>query len=164
MTSETPNFVMGTSSFIGQHAYLLFSAVTVGLAATFVFVLLRTLLRKEWLAAAIFLVVLTTPDASQFAAAGPWFAFGANLVAAVIILFVLMRFGLVALAALTVCTGIFGFSTITFQYSWFTGYGYASLLMIAALAFYGFKTSLGGRPALSFSAMEGESGSRSAIS
>jgi serine/threonine-protein kinase len=164
MTSVTLNFVMGTSSFIGQHAFLLFSSVTIGLAATFLFVLLRTLLRKEWLATAIFIVVLTTPDSSQFSAAGPWFSFGANLVASVIILFTLMRFGLVALAALCVCTGIFGFSAITFQYSWFTGYGYASLLLIAALAFYGFKTSLGGRPVLSFSSIDGEPGPRSTIS
>ena len=80
-----------------------------------------------------------------------------------IILFVAVRFGLVAFAALASVTVIFGFTPITFQVSWYAGYGYAALLLIAALALYGFKTSLGGRPALSFAAMEGEPGSRSTI-
>ena len=32
--------------------------------------------------------------------------------------------------------------------AWYAGFGYAALLMIAALALYGFRISLGGRPIL----------------
>jgi hypothetical protein len=48
------------------------------------------------------------------------------------------------------------FFPITFDTSWYAGYGYAALFLIAAIAFYGFHTSLGGRPMLEFSAVETE--------
>jgi serine/threonine-protein kinase len=152
---------IGTSSFIAGQAFMGSVAVTAALAMTFIFLLLRSLLRKDWLAASVVVLILTTPDPGQFAAAGPWLAIGLNLISAIIIFFVGMRFGLVAFAAMGVVTNIFATDIITLQASWYAGYGYAALFLIAALAFYGFRTSLGGQPALKFSPIDAEPESRS---
>jgi serine/threonine-protein kinase len=160
-TFANPGLALGTSYFIGVRALDMSISIALALNATFIFLLVRTLFRRDWLAVAVTILVMTTPDSSQFAAAGPLSSIAMNMIAAVIIVFVQVRIGLVALAALIIVTGIFSFHPITFQNTWYAGYGYAALLMIAALALYGFKTSLGGRPALSFSAIDVESGPRS---
>jgi uncharacterized membrane protein len=80
----------------------------------------------------------------------------ANLLAAALILAVQLRFGLLALATCSIVFGASNFTPTTLQSFWYAGYGYAVQLLIVALAFYGFRTSLGGRVLLNFSDMDKE--------
>jgi hypothetical protein len=137
-------------------AFFIPSTVIAGLFQLFFFLFLRTLLRKDWLAGLVWILVFALPDPIQLAAAGVWLALIPNIAMAVLLLFVQMRFGLVALTTSSVVFGMSGFIPMTLDASWYAGYGYATLLLIAALAFYGFRTSLGGRPLLTFSAIDTE--------
>jgi len=63
--------------------------------------------------------------------------------------FVLIRFGLVALASVSFVSGLFGNYPITWHLSaWYAPSGIFAIAMVAALAIYGFRTTLEGRPVL----------------
>jgi hypothetical protein len=72
------------------------------------------------------------------------------VVISLLLYFVLKRSGLVAFMATLFIMGVFTTFPMTFQTSaWYAGYGYAALAVVGAVALYGFKTSLGGRPLVS---------------
>jgi sterol desaturase/sphingolipid hydroxylase (fatty acid hydroxylase superfamily) len=111
----------------------------------FVLVLLRGLLRKEWAAAAAFVLLFTFLFAagSQFAPV----VLATSLIYWGLLVFLLTRFGLLAFAAQGFFSGIFRIFPLTTQSSaWYAGISLAGILLMAAIAFYGFYTSLGGRP------------------
>jgi len=61
----------------------------------------------------------------------------------------LIRFGLLAVVAAGVFNDILGSFPLTTQMSsWYAGMSLAGILLMAAIAFYAFYTSLGGRPVL----------------
>ena len=136
------------------------TALTVGtllaLAAFFLFLLLRMLLRRDWLTGSVWILVLSLSDPTYLAAAGLWTALIVGIVQSIITLFVMMRFGLVAMTVSTVVFSLSSFFPITFDASWYAGYGYTTLVLILAIAFYGFHTSLAGQSMLTFPAMDTE--------
>jgi hypothetical protein len=108
----------------------------------FILVLLRALLRKEWAAAAILIliavVVVGTRDPALTVASAVWVGW---------VVFLLTRFGLLAGIANRVLYGILvAFPLTTDGRSWYAGISLTGILLMAALTFYGFYTSLGGRP------------------
>jgi serine/threonine-protein kinase len=120
-------------------------AMFFALATAMVFFLLRTVLRKEWLAAAAYVLLWSVPAyLSGGLISG---VFGLVLAAAEI--FVFLRFGLLAL----VFANYFGHSLqfpLTTDFSaWYAGTSLFVLLCLAALAMYGFRIALAGRPAFS---------------
>jgi len=59
----------------------------------------------------------------------------------------LIRFGLLAVVAAGVFNDILGSFPLTTQMSsWYAGMSLAGILLMGAIAFYAFYTSLGGRP------------------
>jgi hypothetical protein len=68
--------------------------------------------------------------------------------------FVMLRFGLLALVTNAVVFNILHFPLTTQWSAWYSGIGLAGILLIAALALYGFYTSLGGRPAFGGAVIE----------
>jgi serine/threonine-protein kinase len=123
------------------------------LAILFVLFLLRALLRKEW-AAAVALVLLFT----VFFAAQSQFApvdLVTGLIDGGLIVFLLIRFGLLAIVAQGFFVNVLSGIPLTTQMSsWYAGIGLAGILLLAAMAFYGFYTSLGGRPVFGGAAFE----------
>jgi serine/threonine-protein kinase len=149
---------LGTTAFIGQLAYFLTFNVVIGLAELFLFLFLRSVLRRDLLAGLVW-VLLVAPSIAGLGL-GPLVAIAGALSAA-LLLFVPMRFGLVALTTGSIVFWIIHFVPFTFDAAWYAGYGYAALVMIAALAVYGFRTSLGGRPLLNSPAADADgAGSR----
>jgi serine/threonine-protein kinase len=121
---------------LGAFAYLL------------LFVLLRMLLRNDWLAIATLLAVRDL----SFLAWSPWIQVIATLAVDGLLLFVLMRFGLLGGMAMGIIEGFFNVP-MTFQTSaWYAAPGFVALFLIAAISLYAFRTSLGNRPALDLSA------------
>jgi len=123
------------------------------LAILFVLFLLRALLRKEWAAAVAFVLLFTVFFAaqSQFA---PVVVVGA-LIYWGLIVFLLIRFGLLAIVAQGFVNGLLSAGPLTTQGSaWYAGISLTGILLMAALAFYGFYTSLGGRPVFGGAAFE----------
>jgi hypothetical protein len=112
----------------------------------FVLFLFRTWLRKEWAAAVAFAIFF----AVFFGYSGGPFVVAWNLVFSLATVFLLIRLGLLALMA----QGVFRFCLLdsfpltTHGSLWYAGISLAGILLMATMAFYGFYTSLGGRPVL----------------
>jgi serine/threonine-protein kinase len=147
-TLRTPNLnaVLRTGTFISS---LFAQLAQVTLVFTLGFILfvffLRLLVRHDWPAIVIAALILTTTDTAFIQ--NPWTIGPFVLISNICIFFVLVRFGLVAFfsGALALLTFVNAETGALQASAWYSGYGFAALLFTAALTFYGFHTSLGGR-------------------
>ena len=136
---------LGARAIISDLSLSLGPVLVIPLALLFVLVLLRALLRKEWAAAAAFVLLFTFLEAalSQFAPV----VLAISLIYWCLLVFLLIRFGLLAFAAQGVFNGILGNFPLTTQSSaWYAGISLTAILLMAAIAVYAFFISLGGRP------------------
>jgi serine/threonine-protein kinase len=136
---------LGARTTIAATASFLMGSPVFWLAALFILFLLRTLLRRQWLAAVTFVILL-----SIFIAATTEFELVVSmggLVFACVAVFLLTRFGLLTVVTNYVFYSILEtFPLTTHGSSWYAGISLSGILLMAAIAFYGFYTSLGGRP------------------
>ena len=117
----------------------------------FVLVLLRVLLRKQWAAV---VTVLFFPALGIIGSRDPGLAVSV-LVFASVALFLLIRFGLLALVANYVLWYLLTNFPLTIEASaWYAGISLVGILLMAAIAFYGFYNSLGGRPVFGSAVLE----------
>ena len=137
---------LGARAIIADLAIALPADLFIPLIFLFVLFLFRALLRREWAAAvacvlffSVFLA-LGSPDVPI------------NLVRWLIVtglsVFLLIRFGLLALVAQGFLYGPLSniFPLTTQMSSWYAGFSLAGILLVAALTLYAFYISLGGRP------------------
>jgi len=137
--------LLGARAIVADLAIASILATFFWLGALFVLFLLRTLLRKEWVAAVAWVLLFTSVDLvnSEF---HPVLEVGA-LIFFGLAVFVMIRFGLLALVANFMVYSVLRTFPLTTQGSvWYSGISLAGILVIAALALYGFYSSLGGRP------------------
>jgi Protein kinase domain len=135
---------LGARTIVADVALSLMQAPFFWLTALFVLFLLRVLLRKQW-AAAVAWVLLPTVLVAAVSRFDPVEVLGA-LIFFGLAVFVMIRFGLLALVANFMVYSILTTYPLTTQGSaWYAGISLAGILLIAAMAFYGFYTSLGGR-------------------
>jgi hypothetical protein len=105
---------------------------------------LRLLVRNDWLAIAIATGLLAAINSNALQMS--WTIGPIVLIGDALIFFVLVRFGLVAFLSGALALLAMGSAPLALPTSaWYSGYGIASLLIVAALTLYGFHTSLGGR-------------------
>jgi hypothetical protein len=106
----------------------------------------RVLLKKQKVAITAIVLIGAMAYGS-----GPW----VGLITTALVLFLLLRFGLLFTAAF-----IFAYASIesipmTLQPSaWYSGYSYLALTIYAAIVLYAFRASLGGRPLLATSHLD----------
>ena len=142
---------LGARAIIKTVAEGLNFEILIAFGLLFLFFLFRMLLRRDWAAAALFVLIMTVPPTLQSNAGS---GSGSLLLTAATIaigfgitLFVLLRFGLLALAAMIVFANLRMSFPITTQLSaWYSGIGLTGLVLLFILAGYGFYTSLGGQP------------------
>jgi hypothetical protein len=120
-----------------------FSAVLFAMVFLFILTLLRMVLRRDWLAALAWTAVVAAPIAGE----NPTLGWVGGVFRALMMLVVLRRGGLLSLAVAL----FFMFSLIEVPITLDLGAWYASravplVAVLAALAFYGFRTALGGKP------------------
>ena len=120
-------------------------AMFFALATAMVFFLLRTVLRKEWLAAAVLVLLWAAPS---FLEGGP-LSGGFALVVAAAEIFVFLRFGLLALVFANIFGHTLQFPLTTDSSAWYAGTSLFVLGALAAIAIYGFRIALAGRPMFS---------------
>jgi serine/threonine-protein kinase len=115
------------------------------LAPALLFFLLRAVLRKEWLAATAFVLTSALPSilAGSLIAA----AFALVLAAAEILVF--LRFGLLSWVFANYFGHFLAFPLTTDFSAWYAGTSLFVLLVLAAIAVYGFRIALAGRPMFS---------------
>lgn len=121
------------------------------LTLLFLFFLLRVLLRRDWAAAALFVlltvVAATVPDSAGLSGWSLAIQSAASVVIVVAGVFLLLRFGLLAFAAALAFDQLLTSFPITTQTSaWYFETGLTGVVLLLGLAGYAFYTSLGGQP------------------
>ena len=143
---------LGARAIIAYLSYGLLIVPFLQLSSLFVLFLLRVLFRKQWAAAiawGLFFTVFFSAT-SQFAP----IVLVLNLIITVVAVFLLIRFGLLALVATWVFELLFNLPLTTQGSAWYAGISLAAILLMAAMALYGFYTSLGGRSAFGGAVLE----------
>ena len=144
---------LGARTMVADVALTLMFAPMVWLAALFFLVLLRALLRKEWAAAVAWVLFGTVFSAANSLSVPIALVF--FLILSSLFVFLMIRFGLLTLVANFVFWYVLSNFPLTTQMSaWYAGIGLAGILLLAAIAFYAFYTSLGGRPVFGGAVLE----------
>ena len=112
------------------------------LAPALLFFLLRAVLRKEWLAATAFVLLSASPSFLT----GSLIAGAIALVFAAAEILVFLRFGLLAWVFANYFGHCLEFPLTTDFSAWYAGTSLFVLLVLAAVAVYGFRIALAGRP------------------
>jgi hypothetical protein len=144
---------LGARAIISDLSNNLPVAIFTGLAFLFVLFLFRVLLRREWAAAGAFVLLFTL--FSALPSESPALFAVREVIINSLTVFLLVRFGVLAVMA-SFLFGVFlgNFPLTTDASAWYAGIGFAGILVMAAMAFYGFYTSLGGRPAFGGAALD----------
>ena len=144
----------GAAETIGNYCQLFALALYMPVGWLFLVLLLRVLLRRQWIAIPVALLFTAGTSIPMWAnpVMGTVFlavAFGAFL-------FVLIRFGLLAAAFWAVYMYLGSFVVLTLDSSaWYAGRSWFTLLLFAGIAGYGFWISLAGRPLVKSQLLEG---------
>ena len=146
------NFVSGASTLFSGVLGAIISSIAIALIISFMLFLLRILLRNTWAATIGFLLLATCLNALS----------GAPLIQIIIsslilgtMWFLLLRFGLLALAAGYLFNQLLNSFPITMELSaWYSGIGLAGLALLISMALYAFHTSLGGQPLFGRASLE----------
>jgi predicted Ser/Thr protein kinase len=114
----------------------------------FLLFVLRVILRKQWLAAVVCVLLVTVVFKSS-GIINPWIDVPAILIIGALNIGVLLRYGMLALIVVDVISEYLLGLPRTFDFSaWYAGIGLAPLVAVALVAIFGFRTSLAGRPVL----------------
>jgi serine/threonine-protein kinase len=125
-------------------------AMFFALAEALLFFLLRAVLRKEWLAAPVFVLIQTLPSVLI---GGP-ISGAFSLVVSAAFIFVFLRFGLLAWVVANYFGHFLQFPLTTDSSSWYAGTSLFLLLVLAALTIFGFRIALAGRPMFSGASLD----------
>lgn len=136
---------LGARAVVALATWSMVPPVFFALAMLFILFLLRVLLRSEWVAAALLVLILTAPEVLQ--SDSPLLIGIAHVLAYGATLFVLVRFGLLAVVvSFAFGTILQSFPITTDLSAWYSGIGLAGVLLLLGLTAYAFYTSLGGQP------------------
>ena len=130
---------------VASHIFNPSIAMFFTLASAMLFFLLRAVLRKEWLTATVFVLIWAVPAFLDGGAISGAFV----LVAAAAEIFVFLRFGLLAWVFANLFGHYLQFPLTTDSSAWYFGTSLFVLCYLAALAIYGFRIALAGRPMFS---------------
>jgi serine/threonine-protein kinase len=119
-------------------------AVGFGLGTVLLFLLLRTILRRDWLAAAV-LLVLVSLQAFLFASGPPWFVVPAALLVRVVPVIITLRFGVLATVACIYVGELLIDMPLTADLSSWKGTPtLMAFAVVVALAIHGFRAATAG--------------------
>jgi serine/threonine-protein kinase len=120
------------------------SSIMTAFGIFLVIFLMRLLFRKEWIAAALFVVIFAGSSAS--AGTRPWLAFAFAAAVLALLVFALLRFGLVTMAIAVFLSNSLPFIPLTIDLShWAVFPGFVPFFLLAALTAFGFHSALAGR-------------------
>ena len=143
----SPAYLLGGRAALSAWVAEIPNSVQSALLFFFLIFVLRVILRKQWLAAAVFTLIFTL---LKFAGSSyPMADVPAQLLIYGIAAVVVVRFGLIALAAGIFTANVLLNVPVTTNLSaWYAGNAALALLIVLAMAVWSFYTSLAGRPLL----------------
>jgi serine/threonine-protein kinase len=145
--------LLGARGMIGGLLAKIPASCGFALGLFFLFVLLRLLLRKDWVAASVLVLIFATTDAlfSKYLLVDAVY----GVVAFAVVIFILKRFGLFCLVVVYTTTFVLSDLVHSVQLSrWYAASTILGVLVVLTLAVYGFRVSLAGRPVFSGAALD----------
>jgi hypothetical protein len=137
--------ISGVSAFIGQFFNGAWNALFIALTFLFIVALGRALFKRQWAGGVTLFVVFATLDALQMSNARLQIA--SILLGNALIALVLVRIGPVAAAALMATQMLVTNAPFAIDMStWYAGRSVLTIGVIVALALFGFRNALAGRP------------------
>jgi serine/threonine-protein kinase len=124
------------------------SAILIALLWFFMLFLLRLVLRRDWIAAAAFVLLLVIVIAASNTTTTPWVDTPLSALALGVFAFALLRFGLLAAIVNVTAGQILALGSLLDFSAWYAGMALLPFAMIALVAVYAFRVSLGGRKLL----------------
>lgn len=136
----------GTPQFVAMVCYYALVALFLPLGLIFLVFFTRVLVRHVVLAGLVVAALLSAANAAV--AVHPLYLFSTGILLNGLIVFVVMRVGLLAGISLVLTSMLLWQTPSMFPLSaWHSGLGIASVAIVGAIATFGFRTSLAGRPA-----------------
>jgi hypothetical protein len=143
-----PTFLAALTGTVPAANVLLFSlsrAIPASLGVLFAFFLLRSLLRRSWLAAAMLVALIVFPTAYQ--SAWPTVTASFDLVVISLLLWIVARFGVLAAAIALFVEAFLANLPLTSDFSaWYAGSTWFALVVLVVVALWSFRIALAGRP------------------
>jgi hypothetical protein len=129
---------------VGEILLSFVEPVLVALAWAALLALAYLLLRKRWLAVVVLMLFLVANGLTNY---GPRsILFATSVVLALIVVFVLARFGVLVMAIAVAVSRLVSAVPVTLDLSkWYAGGTIAAYLLLLGIAVYGFYTSVGGQ-------------------
>ena len=144
----------GVRPAAGYALFVTASAILLGMYTFLGLFLLRLVLRKLWLAAAVLLLLYVGINVAASTANPALDGFSALLIGGSIV-FLLLRFGLLTAVAAAFCSSILEVFPLTPDFSaWYAAGSILALAVVAALLIYAFHRALAGKPAFRFDLLE----------
>jgi len=140
------NALEGVRAEVGGVIVAIPSAIFSSLLFFFMLFLLRLVLRKDWIAGAAFVLILTF--ATTISSTTPWVDYPISALAFSIFAFALLRFGLLAVIVTSTAGQILALGGLLDLSAWYAGMAILPFVLIALLVVYGFRVSLAGRKLL----------------
>jgi len=139
-----PLTLLGGTHLTGQVLFLIIDSLNKSLGVLFLIFLFRTILRKQWLAAGLIVIVLAAMQGTN--SIDPRIGWPVSFLFFGLLVFTLMRFGLLALTLTIFVSILMGQFPIGTDFSvWYSGAMAFTFLAVLALAAYGFRTALAGQ-------------------
>jgi serine/threonine-protein kinase len=139
-----PGSLLGVTGAVAAFLTLIPNCVVQALVWFVLIFILRVVLRRDWLAAGVFVLMYVALNALT-ATASPALAALFSAVETALLVFTMLRFGLVALIASFFVYVLLLMFPITADFSvWYAGASLFALLSVAAMAALAFRSSLGG--------------------
>jgi serine/threonine-protein kinase len=139
------NALLGVRHEVAQMLNAVPDAIISSMIFFLMLFLLRVLLRKQWIAAAALVAIVSIIPA--IGSATPWADMLGRALFSGVLAFVLLRFGLLAAIVAYTSFDLLATCPPTLDISaWYFGLVPIPLLAVALIAIYGFRTSLAGRP------------------
>ena len=151
-TPQLPDLseLLGTATVIARVLNQVFNSVVNAIFSVFAMVLLKIVVRREWLVAPVAIgLTMVLAVRGIFDGGSAPINFVAALLIVSIIVFTIQRLGLVAVTVLFFVQIMMGVAVVTFDPTrWFFAESLVLIAIPAALALYGFYISRGGEPVL----------------
>ncbi len=139
-------FIQGARQWIGGHAGNLAQALITGLAFFFALFFLRTLLKRDWLAAIVASVLGIWIEGGVLNSSNWLLRAPVYLVVYFVLFLVMLRFGLLATVSAIFFVNSFNPIVLGLDWSaWYAPYGLSTLVLLLAIAISAFYRSLGTR-------------------
>ena len=136
--------LLGGRHLAGHVLFMIVDTLNKSLGILFLIFLCRVVLRKQWLAAGVIVVVLAAMEATN--GGNPFIGWSVNIVFFGLMVITLMQLGLVALtAAMFVAIFLSQFPVTTDFSVWYSGQVAFTFIVLLALAAYGFRIALAGQ-------------------